>query len=95
MNRSPCPDCRKMISATANVCPLCGHVFKEGERAAQQQAFEAKVAADSKKGLIYALIGAVILLLYVLFSVSLKESDEKFRTRQLEKMKQVGRDMYK
>ena len=95
MNIAPCPDCKKMISVTATVCPKCGHVFKEGERTAQQKEFEAKVTADSKRSLIFALIGAVIVLILVLVSTSIMENEEKARTRQLERMKQIGSEMYK
>ncbi len=63
MNLAPCPDCKKMISVAAITCPNCGRVFNEGERTAQKEAFEAKVASDSKRSLVIALIVAALLVI--------------------------------
>jgi hypothetical protein len=90
MNIGPCPDCKKMISVEATTCPNCGRVFKEGERAEQQKAFEAKVAADSKRSLVIALVVAAVLLVLFLIGNSARVTDED-RMRQLQKMEQTGK----
>ena len=94
MNTAPCPDCQKMISVTATACPKCGRVFKEGERAAHQKAFEAKVAADSKRSLIIAGVVAIVLLILFLIGNSARVTDED-RMRQMQRMEQTGRDQYR
>jgi uncharacterized membrane protein YvbJ len=70
MKLAPCPDCKTMCSVMAATCPKCGRVFKEGERAAQQKEFEAKVAADSRRSLIIAGVVTVVLLIFFLIGNS-------------------------
>jgi uncharacterized membrane protein YvbJ len=83
-----------MISVTATTCPKCGRVFKEGERATHQKEFEAKVAADSKRSIVIAVVVAVVLLVLFLIGNSARNTDQD-RTRQLQKMEQTGNGMYR
>lgn len=94
MNIAPCPDCKTMCSVTAATCPKCGRVFKEGERAAQQKEFKAKVAADSKRSIVIALVVAAVLLILFLIGNSARVTDED-RMRQMQRMEQTGRDQYR
>jgi predicted nucleic acid-binding Zn ribbon protein len=83
-----------MCSVEAVTCPGCGRVFPEGERVASKEAFEEKVAQDGSRSFTIAIVVVVILLILFLIGNNARITDDD-RSRQLQKMEQTGRDMYK
>jgi uncharacterized membrane protein YvbJ len=94
MKLAPCPDCKNMCSVAAAVCPRCGRVFQEGERAASREVFKRKVAADSRKSFVWAIVAFIVLLILFLIGNSVRITDED-RMRQIRKNQQTGREMYR
>jgi hypothetical protein len=85
---APCPDCKRRISLAATTCLGCGRAIKEGDL----QSIEIKTNPPSVWWPI--IVG---ILLFVILNAAYQNGKEinDSRDRQIQRMEQTGKDMYR
>jgi hypothetical protein len=85
---APCPDCKRRISLAATTCPKCGRTIMPGDL--QPIPIQTKPPSVA----LPIIIGILLFFLLLVAYQKGKELNDA-RDRQIQRMEQTGRDMYR
>ena len=85
MKLAPCPACKKMLSLTATVCPNCGRTMKEGDL----------IAPETPPMPLWWIVAAILIVIFIFIAAEKGKEINDSRERQIQRMEQTGRDMYR